>query len=287
MACAVPPSPAMACIVCFDEIKEPASARACGFCSKRICHDCLPHLSEVDEEGELDRDNGDVRCPNCRGSLLEGELHKRRAAIARIRPAVSTEQINDIVTMEDLIARLMQVCASEEAGVSFYTVSDDIVVQAIAHDPVFSGALERVLKSARRARMLRLNLRRNPTERSNVTALCKEYLALLVQVGLTKEHARTILEEVAQQALTSEANDARYASAWARDEQSSQPLEPSKSPNGARGAKRDRDRGASSGGKVAMAEQGSQSAADPEERRVRGWRGGSSSRSDRRSRTRT
>ena len=51
----------------MDEVTE---ARACGFCNKRICRTCLPHLVEINCEGEADEANGDLRCPNCRGSLV-------------------------------------------------------------------------------------------------------------------------------------------------------------------------------------------------------------------------
>ena len=50
-------------------------------------------------------------------------------------------------------------CASEEAGVSFYNVSDDVVMQAICRDPNYSDMLERVLESPRHARTLRYTLR--------------------------------------------------------------------------------------------------------------------------------
>ena len=239
------PAAAMQCLICMDEVTN--EARACGFCSKRICRTCLPHLVEINYEGEADEENGDLRCPNCRGSLVEGDLHKRRSAIATAMPNVSTQVAADIVTMEDLIARLMQLCASEEAGVSFYNVSDDIVIQAICRDPNYSSMLERVLKSARRARTLRYTLRKSPTDRGNVTTICKFYLTLLTQtIGLTQEHARKILEQVAQQALSTEANFERYAAVWA----GAAPLQPAVVPSSpARvGGKRGRDVvGASSG----------------------------------------
>lgn len=204
----------MQCLICMEEVTS--EARACGFCGKRICRTCLPHLVEIDYEGEADEENGDLRCPNCRGSLVEGDLHKRRSGIAAAMPDVCAQVASDLVTMEDLIARLMQLCASEEAGVSFYNVSEDVVMQAISRDPAYSGMLERVLKSERRARTLRYDLRKSPTDRGNVTTICKLYLTLLTQtIGLTQEHARKILEEVAQQALSTEANFERYAAAWA------------------------------------------------------------------------
>ena len=234
----------MQCLICMDEVTN--EARACGFCSKLICRTCLPHLVEIDPEGEVDELNGDLRCPNCRGSLVEGDLHKRRSAIATAMPDVSAQVASDIVTMEDLIARLMQLCAASEAGVSFYNVSEDVVMQAISHDRMYSSMLERVLQSARRARTLRYTMRKDPTERSNVTAICKFYLTLLTQtIGLTQEHARKILEEVAQQALSTEANFERYAAAWA-GAAVLQPAVPSSPARG--GGKRGRTRvGASSG----------------------------------------
>ena len=57
----------MQCLICMDEVTE---ARACGFCNKSICRTCLPHLVEINYEGEADEENGDLRCPNCRGSLV-------------------------------------------------------------------------------------------------------------------------------------------------------------------------------------------------------------------------
>ena len=60
-------SPYAVCLICMDEVTE---ARACGFCNKRICRTCLPHLVEINYEGEADEENGDLRCPNCRGSLV-------------------------------------------------------------------------------------------------------------------------------------------------------------------------------------------------------------------------
>ena len=72
----------MECLICMDDVPAAAEARACGFCGKLICRTCLPHLVEIDHEGEVDEENGDLRCPNCRRSLVEGDLHKRRTAIA-------------------------------------------------------------------------------------------------------------------------------------------------------------------------------------------------------------
>ena len=162
-------------------------------------------------------------------------------------PSLGTQVAADVVTMEDLIARLIQLCASEEAGVSFYNVSDDVVMQAICRDPNYSDMLERVLESPRHARTLRYTLRKSPTDRGNVTSICKLYLTLLTgTVGLTPEHARKILEEVAQQALGTEANFERYAAVWA----GAAPLQPAVVPSSpARvGGKRGRDVvGASSG----------------------------------------
>ena len=244
------PAAAMQCLICMDEVTN--EARACGFCSKRICRTCLPHLVEINYEGEADEENGDLRCPNCRGSLVEGDLHKRRSTIATTMPNVSTQVAADIVTMEDLIARLMQLCASEEAGVSFYNVSNDIVIQAICRDPNYSAMLERVLKNARRARTLRYTLRKSPTDRGNVTTICKFYLTLLTQtIGLAQEHARKILEEVAQQALSTEAHFERYAAAWA----DAVPLQPAVVPSSpARvGGKRGRDVVGASSGNAAKA----------------------------------
>ena len=68
--------------------------------------------------------------------------------------------------MEDLIARLIQLCASEEAGVSFYNVSDDVVMQAICRDPNYSDMLGRVLESPRHARALRYTARMSRAPRA-------------------------------------------------------------------------------------------------------------------------
>ena len=37
----------------MDEVTSDC-ARACGFCNKRICRTCLPHLVEINCEGEAD-----------------------------------------------------------------------------------------------------------------------------------------------------------------------------------------------------------------------------------------
>ena len=100
-------TPAMQCLICMDEVTD--EARACGFCNKRICRTCLPHLVEINYEGEADEENGDLRCPNCRGSLVEGDLHIRRTAIATVMTNVSTQVVADIVTMEDFLEEILQV----------------------------------------------------------------------------------------------------------------------------------------------------------------------------------
>ena len=204
------------CIICLDDLDgdELQQARTCGFCSKKICRDCMSSLTEIGHDGEADDENGDLRCPNCRGSLMEGDLHKRREAITLCEPNIATQTVLDLVTLEDLIARVMQLCASGDTGIEYYNVTPEEVVQAIARDPEYSSMLERML-DPRRARHLRFSVRRSPTDKSNATALCKVYVQKLTgTVGLSKEHARRILEEVAQQSLGNDPNPARYLSVW-------------------------------------------------------------------------
>ena len=205
------------CIICLDDLvdNELAQARICGFCSKKICRSCMANLTEIGHDGEADDENGDLRCPNCRGSLMEGDLHKRREAITICAsPSVPTQTVLDLVTLEDLIARVMQLCAHQDTGIDYYNVTPEEVVQAIAHDPEYSSMLERLL-DPRRARHLRLSVRRSPADKSNATMLCKVYVQKLTQAfGLSKEHARRILEEVAQQSLGNDPNFERYLAAW-------------------------------------------------------------------------
>jgi DNA-directed RNA polymerase subunit RPC12/RpoP len=208
---------AIACIICLDCLEDDAlfRAHACGYCDKRICSQCLPNLMEIDHEGEGDEENGDLRCPNCRRSLMEGELHKRRLAIAKRAPGLSERVVADLVTLEDLIVRLMQLCAAPQIGVAYYNAGHDVVAQAIARDPHYTAMLERVLGSARTARRFLRGVRQSPTDNANMKGACKAYVALLVKAaGLAFDHARRILEEVAEQGLHN-ANDAeRYAAAW-------------------------------------------------------------------------
>ena len=208
-------SPLTECIICLDEDVD--KGRACGFCGKFICQTCLPNLVEIDEEGEIDEQNGDLRCPNCRNSLVEGDLHRRRSNILAAVPELPKQLVSDIVTLEDLMSRCMQLCASEESGVEFYNVPASVVTQAITSDEQYCAMLERLLPSTRHARALRRTLRSNPFDRANVSALCREYLKLLTSsAGLTQSEARRIFEVVAQLSLGVEANGAtdRYAAAW-------------------------------------------------------------------------
>lgn len=185
---------AVQCLICLDEIDDIAAARMCGYCSKRVCASCLPHLCEITCEGELDEENGDLRCPNCRRSLVDGDLHWRRQAIVLARPDVPHATAADIVTLEDLICRVMQLCAREDTGVQYYSVSSDVVANAIARDPQYTALLERLLGSQRRARAFSLSLRREPINKENVTILCKEYMRLLVeQAGVSASQTRRIL----------------------------------------------------------------------------------------------
>ena len=207
------------CIICLDELCDEealASARSCGYCEKHICAACMPQLTEITQDGEADEDNGDLRCPNCRSSLFEGDLHKRRKAIARCAPSVSEQRIRDLVTLEDLLARCMQLCAQVHAdAVSYYSVEEDVVAMAIARDPVYEAMLMRVLGSSRQARSVRLALRKNPTDKANVTMLCREYVTLLTkEAGVGTAHAKRILEEVGRQSLHNQCDSASYLAVW-------------------------------------------------------------------------
>jgi len=213
---------AVQCLICLDEIGDIAAARMCGYCSKRVCASCLPHLCEITCEGELDEENGDLRCPNCRRSLVDGDLHWRRQAIMLARPDVPHATAADIVTLEDLICRVMQLCAREDTGVQYYSVSSDVVANAIARDPQYTALLERLLGSQRRARAFSLSLRREPINKENVTILCKEYMRLLVeQAGVSATQTRCILEEIAEQGLNNALHYERYSSVWKPSETAS------------------------------------------------------------------
>ena len=210
-------SPAPTCIICLDDLGAAtvSSSRTCGFCGKHICPSCLPNLTEIDTDGEADELNGDLRCPNCRRSLIEGDLHARRRTITTTRPNVAASIVDDIVTLEDLLGRVMQLSAQHETGVEYYNVTNTVVAHAIARDPEYTALLERLLKSPRKARALRQSLRRSPTDKATATVLCKEYIRLLAHtVGLQVEHARRILEEVAAQSLQNTADHERYLIAW-------------------------------------------------------------------------
>lgn len=210
------------CIICLDDLDAEAlqAARACGFCDKLICGECTLNLTEIDEEGEPDSMNGDLRCPNCRGSLMEGDLHKRRQMVVRRAPTVSKQFAHDLVTLEDLIARSMQLCAHAQTGVEYYNVEQEVVACAIARDDHYASMLERVMNSSRRARAVRGALRKSPSDRSNVSSLCKLYVSQLTStVGLPSETARGILSEVAEQSLTGICDFGKYEAAWAKQDE--------------------------------------------------------------------
>ena len=231
------------CLVCLEAVPR-TSGRACGFCEKRVCASCLPGLTELDADGEADSTNGDLRCPHCRASLIEGDLHRRALLIARYAPARSEGVVRDTVTLEDLIARLMQLCLPSHISAehpeavhidvsTYYNEPAPVVAAAIAADAQYASMLQRVLKSDRRARQVRHALRRDPQDKGTVSTLCREYLELLTRVaGLVPESARGssaaagaaatkrrlftppvcdagILEEVAQQGLKNEPDPAR------------------------------------------------------------------------------
>ena len=220
MAFIDPPEDTPTCLVCLDEIADVLSRRECGFCGKFICHECMTHLCEIDQEGEVDETNGDLRCPNCRGSLMEGDLHKRRLVILRHVPGVDDQIARDLVTLEDLIARTMQLCAESETGMSYYNVPPDVVAAAVARDPQYTRMLERMLPSARSARSLRQRLRKSPADKSNVIALTGLYVKQLTgpAIGMSAAAARRIVEEVMRQSLDNDNDAARYKAAWAPDE---------------------------------------------------------------------
>ena len=164
------------CIICLDDVEDSSAARKCGFCGKHICGECAPQLTEITHEGEADETNGDLRCPNCRRSLAEGDLHQRRLTINHHLKDTDEQVVRDIVTMEDLIARVLQLCVSQANGIEYYSVPADVVARTIAHDLQYARMLERLLQSARRARALRHALRKDPADRGGLTSLCNEYV---------------------------------------------------------------------------------------------------------------
>ena len=209
----------MQCLCCLEDTTADGS-RACGFCDKRVCHACFPHLTEITEDAEADEDNGDVRCPNCRRSLLEGDLHARRKVIALAAPHANDAVVHDIVALEDLITRVLQLCAPPEMG-EYFSVAKELVGQAIANDAQYTALLERLLGSQRTARNLRQHIRNHPTDRANLQALAQPLLQLLHSpkhgVGLTQAKARAILAEVAEQGLQNSMDRARYSAVWNRE----------------------------------------------------------------------
>lgn len=185
----------MTCLCCLDEISTAdESGRTCGFCEKGICGTCLPHLIEINDEGEGDEENGDLRCPHCRRSYIEGDLHKRRKVIRSHAPDMAAQSVEDIVTLEDVLARVMQLCAHSETGVSYFSVEPAVVAQAISRDATYTAMLERVMGSARRARQLRLSIVRSQPDKAHIRILCKEYMSQLTKVaGRSAHEAQCIL----------------------------------------------------------------------------------------------
>jgi len=179
---------------------------------------------EINADGEGDEENGDVRCPHCRRSFIEGDLHKRRNVIRSHALDISAQCVEDIVTLEDVISRVMQLCAYSEHGVSYFNVEPRLVAHAISRDATYTATLERVMGSARRARQLRLSIVRSQPDKAHIRALCKEYMSQLTKVaGRTAQEAQRILEEVAQQSLSNVSNHERYRSAWQRHIQAVSP----------------------------------------------------------------
>ena len=212
------PSESIPCIICLEDLDgdELKQALTCGFCDKRICRSCSACMTEIDDEGEADYLNGDLRCPNCRGSLVEGALHKRRQAIAQSYPNTDAAFARDLVTLEDLITRVVQLTHQEEIGVQYYNATNAEVVQAIARDREYSAVLARTINNPRHVRHLLHSLRRSPSDKGTATALCKEYVRLLTNapLSLNKDHARAILGEVAHQSLANDFDFDRYLKVW-------------------------------------------------------------------------
>lgn len=206
------------CIVCLEDLDAAnrLAARTCGFCGRHICETCMGQLTEINYDGEADVENGDLRCPNCRGSLIDGDLHQRRRTIrCFVAAAVSDAVVDDVVTLEDLTVRLMQLCACAEADVNYYNADRGVVAAAIARDRQYCAMLDRAFGSAREARSFRHAVRTRPTDKDNVTKACRMLLTLLTQkLGVEEKHARRILEEVAYQGLRNEADLPRYQAVW-------------------------------------------------------------------------
>ena len=131
-------------------------------------------------------------------------------------PSLDPVVVHDIVTLEDLIGRVMQLVAHAETGVEYYNVGIDEVTGAIARDAEYRQMLERLLGSPRCVRSWGYALRRDPTDKSMVSSLCKQYVSMLTETaGLPVGKARLILEEVAQQCLSNTMDPQRYSTAWA------------------------------------------------------------------------
>ena len=173
------------CLVCLEDLDAAhrLAARTCGFCGRHICETCMGQLTEINYDGEADVENGDLRCPNCRGSLIDGDLHQRRRTIrCFVAAAVSDAVVDDVVTLEDLTVRLMQLCACAEADVNYYNAEQGVVAAAIARDRQYCAMLDRAFGSAREARSFRHAVRTRPTDKDNVTKACRMLLTLLVIV---------------------------------------------------------------------------------------------------------